>query len=92
MSREEKNAAMMALVERFRASGTTQEQFSKDHGVALSVLRYWLAKTRSETEGPGFIQLDGIIQQEFRIVYPNGIEIHIPAQTSVVVIQQLVRL
>jgi hypothetical protein len=41
----------MALVERFRTSGTTQEQFSKDQGIAFSLLRYWLAKTRSETEG-----------------------------------------
>ena len=91
MSRDEKNARMMALVERFRTSGTTQEQFSKDNGLALSVLRYWLAKSRNETEGPGFIQLDGLFQQEFRIVYPNGIEMHIPAQTPIALIQQLIQ-
>jgi hypothetical protein len=91
MSREEKTTKMLAMVDQFRASGMTQEQFVNDHGIAISVLRYWLAKSRQESNGPGFIQLDGIIQQEFRIVYPNGIEIHVPAQTPMAVLQQLIQ-
>lgn len=92
MSREEKTTKMLAMVDQFRASGMTQEQFVNDRGIAISVLRYWLARSRQESNGPGFIQFDGIVQQEFRIVYPNGIEMHIPAQTPVGLIQQLVQL
>lgn len=91
MSREEKFTKMLALVDQFRASGFTQEQFCSEQGIAISVLRYWLAKLRQENNGPGFIQLDGIIQQEFRIVYPNGIELYIPSQTPIAHIQQLIQ-
>ena len=91
MSREEKATKMLAMVDQYRASGMTQEQFANDRGIAISVLRYWLAKSSQESNGPGFIQFDGIIQQEFRISYPNGIEIHVPAQTPVTVLQQLIQ-
>lgn len=91
MSRVEKTTKMLAMVNQFRASGMTQEQFVNDRGIAISVLRYWLAKSRQESNGPGFIQLDGIIQQEFRIVYPNGIELFVPTQTPIAQIQQLIQ-
>lgn len=79
------------MVDQYRASGLTQEQFSREKGIAISVLRYWLAKLRQENNGPGFIQLDGIIQQEYRIVYPNGIELYVPSQTPIAHIQQLIQ-
>ncbi len=91
MSREEKATRMLAMVDQYRASGLTQEQFSREKGIAISVLRYWLAKLRQENNGPGFIQLDGIIQQEYRIVYPNGIELYVPSQTPIAHIQQLIQ-
>ena len=91
MSREEKATQMLAIVEQFRSSEKTQEQFANEKGLAISVLRYWLAKLRQENNGPGFIQLDGIIQQEFRIVYPNGIELYVPSQTPIDHIHQLIQ-
>jgi len=91
MSRDEKTSKMLALVDQYRGSGLTQDQFCREQGIAISVLRYWLAKLRQEINGPGFIQLDGIIQQEFRIVYPNGIELFVPTQTPITHIQQLIQ-
>lgn len=74
MSREEKVSKMLALVDQFRASGMTQDQFINEHGIAISVLRYWLTKSCQKSNGIGFIQLDGIIQQELRIVYPTELK------------------
>ncbi len=91
MSREEKVSMMLAMVDQYRASGLTQEQFSREQGIAISVLRYWLSKFRQENNGPGFIQLDGIIHQEFRIVFPNGVELFVPTQTPIADIQQLIQ-
>ena len=92
MSRQEKTTMRLAMVDQFRASGKTQEQFCEEQGVAISVLRYWIAKSRQESNGPGFIQFDGIVQQEFRIVYPNGTELYVPVRTPVSQIQQLIQL
>lgn len=39
---------MMAMVEQFCASGETQEEFVYEHGLAISVLRYWGCKVRTE--------------------------------------------
>jgi hypothetical protein len=71
MSREEKTTKMLAMVDQFRASGMTQEQFVNDHGIAISVLRYWLAKSRQESNGPGFIQLDATFNRNFGLCIPT---------------------
>ncbi len=92
MSKDEKTAQRMAMVSLFRSSGMTQKQFSAEHGVAVSVLGYWLAKTRNESDGPGFIQVNGVVPMEFRIVYPTGMELHIPAHTPLAQIKQLLSL
>jgi hypothetical protein len=92
MSKEEKTTQRMAMVSRFRSSGMTQKQFSAEHGIPVSVLGYWLAKSRNENDGPGFIELNGIESMEFRISYPSGTEIHLPAHTPLVQIKQLLSL
>jgi hypothetical protein len=92
MTKDEKTAQMMAMVSQFRSSGMTQKQFSAEHGVAVRVLGYWLAKSRDNSDGPGFIQFNGVVPMEFRIVYPGGTEMFIPAHTPLVQIKQLLSL
>jgi hypothetical protein len=92
MSKDEKTAQRLAMVSQFRSSGMTQRQFCAEQGVAVSVLGYWLGKSRNQSDGPGFIQVNGVVPMEFRIVYPTGMELHIPAHTPLTQIKQLLSL
>ena len=82
---------MLTLVEQWRQSGLSQVEFSRVQDVKLSTLRYWIHKRRQgETQGSGFIQLNGLPSSGISIRYPNGVELLLPVQVPAGYIKMLI--
>ena len=94
MTLQEKRTLMLSFVDRWKASGMSQSNFARTHQVNLAKFRYWINAQRKGTEEgpPAFIELNGFSHQDISIRYPNGIELVLPAQTSVVVLRSLINL
>lgn len=45
-------AERLQMVEHFRRSGLTRAAFSRQHGIPLATLNWWLAKTRRDSRVP----------------------------------------
>ena len=76
----------LALVEEYRASGLTQERFTKKARINVSVLRYWLAKLRRDAVGGAkpvrFVELTAADAPRdepspVRIETPNGVVVQL---------------
>ena len=92
MNREEKRREMEDLIAQWRESGKTQKDFAKEHDIRLSKLRYWIRKNREEREQEGFLSFSLPGENSIRLLYPNGIELQMPAGTPVSVIRSLLNL
>lgn len=55
-------AEMAALLDKWSGSGTSKRAFCEEHGLSLSVFRYWekklAAPARSKDAGPGFVPVE----------------------------------
>lgn len=72
------------LVEKFHASGMTQERFAKKARINVAVLRYWLRRVREvESGGQGpvrFVELTAPNEDAtcaVRIETPDGVVVHL---------------
>lgn len=84
---------MLSLVDRWKTSGMSQSEFAQTHQVNLARFRYWInAQRKGKTDAPAFIELNGFSHQDISIRYPNGVELVLSAQTSVVVLRSLINL
>lgn len=92
MTRKEKNAQMVSMVDRWQYSGMSKVDFAKAEGFPVSKLHYWMRsiKEKSDTHN-SFIQLNGYGEhQHINIRFPNGVELMLPAQTPIGVIRSLI--
>ena len=88
---------MLALVDQWKSSETTQQQFCTDQNLKRSTFAYWVAKhkrasSNSESIG-GFVEVDvsgPASSATVCITYPNGVVISCPANPAL--IGQLIRL
>lgn len=84
---------MLSLVDRWKASGMSQSDFARTHQVNLAKFRYWInTQRKGKSDTPAFIELNGFSHQDIRIRYPNGVELVLSAQTSVVVLKSLINI
>ena len=99
MTFQEKRALMFALVEAWRESGMTQNEFASQHNITLSKFQYWVGKYKSIATGDGpagFVQIcsnDTPFSgsgNEIRLHYPNGMWLSLPCDTPVSVLKALV--
>ena len=87
---------MFALVEQWKSSETTQQQFCAEHDVKVSTFAYWVAKHKRAGSGDlagGFVNVDVSEPADsapVRITYPNGVVVSCPADLPL--ISQLIRL
>jgi len=82
---------MLSLVDKWKDSGMSQVEFAQTHQVGLAKFRYWINEHRKDQQdGPAFIELNSFSQAGISIRYPNGVELMLPAQTSVVVLRSLI--
>ena len=93
MTRQDKHSMMLTVVEQWRQSGLSQTEFARVQDIKLVKLRYWIHKHRhSESNGSGFIQLNGLPSSGISIRYPNGVELILPAQVSAGYLKSLINI
>jgi len=99
MTRKEKRATMLRLVEAWKESGLTQTEFALKNNVAPSKFKYWIGKSNQSTHddfSADFIQIPaspinfGSQEKEIRLHYPNGTWMSLPVDTPVAVLKTLV--
>ena len=88
---------MFSLVDQWKSSETTQQQFCAEQNLKRSTFAYWVAKHKrasstKESMG-GFVAVDvsgPAGSAAVRITYPNGVVVRCPANPALIV--QLIRL
>lgn len=87
---------MFSLVEQWKTSKMTQQQFCAEHDLKVSTFAYWVARHKQAgTEKPanGFVGVDvsGLAEEApVRIAYPNSVVVSCPA--SLPLISRLIHL
>jgi hypothetical protein len=92
MTLHEKKTKMDALVADWRESGMSQIDYARTHGIKISTVRYWIAKSRKSGIQSDFIQVGVPVGQNIRIRYPHGVELILPVQSPVGMLRMLISL
>lgn len=71
----------------FRASGLTVREWCELEGVTQTQYYYWQRALRKQD---GFISLRPTRSAEVRIVWPDGMALHLPSETSTVQVAEIV--
>ena len=85
-----KTETMFALVDKWKSSETTQQQFCAEHDVKVGTFAYWVAKyKRAGSSDPdcGFVNVDVFGptgSAPVRITYPNGVVVSCPAEPGLI--------
>jgi hypothetical protein len=84
---------MEQLVLQWQDSGLSQSEFARKNQLKVHAFRYWVSKLRKdEDNAPAFISLDGFVTSQISLHFPNGVELTLPAQTTVSVLKGLIQL
>jgi hypothetical protein len=83
-----------SLVTGWHTSGMTQTDYAKLNNVTIHTLRYWLYKRKNKSaQTSAFVELKDIFKgHDILLRYPNGVELHIPAGTSLQAMKALINL
>jgi hypothetical protein len=94
MKPDRKNLEAESIIEQLSNSGMTQVEFARSNNITLHTLRYWLYKRRKKSKESGsFIELKNIFNgNNILLRYPNGVELHVPAGTSLQTLKALISL
>lgn len=91
MTSSEKIETMQTLVRRWQDSGLSQAKFAAQHNLTLVKFRYWIKKFKEPLDiEPAFVQIKGFSAQSISLRYPNGIELVLPIQTPVQILNALI--
>lgn len=84
---------MKAEVERWRRSGLTQKEFSRQLGMKVATFAYWVARSKESENKKGFIPLvpSAVSVEAIEVSYPNGVRIKVPA-LDMKIISELIHL
>jgi len=101
MSRSEKACKMFELVESWRASGQSRQQFCATHDIKVAKLAYWISRKNkydhhsTGSSGGGFIAIEPTVAHpqtaKVALHYPNGVRLEI-AHPDEQLIARLIRL
>lgn len=91
-------AEMLPILKAYANYSGTKKDFCLEHGIKLHVLNYWLQKSR-KTKKPvanKFIPLQvekpkANAASSIELYYPNGLRLVLPTDTSLKVLQGLVK-
>ena len=82
------------IVAGWHDSGMTQVDFAKSNNITIHTLRYWLYKRQKKAgTGNAFIELKNVFNGSGILLrYTNGVELHLPAGTSLQTLKALINL
>jgi len=94
MKRESRIVKMQQLIEAWQQSGKKQQVFAFENNINYHTFRYWVDKLKKQKHTSEFIQIHhtDITETNICLRYPNGIELLLPAQTSLNLLKGLLRL
>jgi hypothetical protein len=81
------------IIESWPGSGMTQAEYARSNNIPIHTLRYWLYKRRkSSVDGSAFIELKNVFKGSHHILlrYPNGVELQLPAGTTLQMLKTLI--
>jgi hypothetical protein len=82
---------MQLLVSQWQESGISQSEFARRNGLPLHCFHYWISKLRkAEDNTAAFIPLTGITSAQICLHYPNGVELLLPPQTPLSMLNGLI--
>ena len=91
MTSSEKVETIHTLVLQWKDSGLSQAKFAAQHNLTLVKFRYWIKKLKEPSDiEPAFVQIKGFSAQSINLRYPNGIELVLPIQTPVHILNALI--
>lgn len=75
---QEKRSHILSLVEKWRGSGQTQQEFCSFHGIKIHTLSYWIGVIKEDKSSSGFIEAlpTNNTIQKIEVIYPNGVKIN----------------
>ncbi|WP_374163617.1 helix-turn-helix domain-containing protein [Arcticibacter sp. MXS-1] len=84
---------MKAEVARWRESGLTQKEFSRQLGMKVATFAYWVSRSKESEKKKGFLPLVPVAGsvEAVEVSYPNGVRIKVPA-SDLKTISQLIHL
>jgi hypothetical protein len=94
MSTDYNSLKAESIVAGWHESGMTQTEYAKSNNITIHTFRYWLYKRKGKPmPGAAFIELKSIFKGNGILLrYPNGVEIQVPAGTSLQALKALVNL
>lgn len=89
---QEKRIHMLSLVEKWRCSGQTQQEFCSFHGIKIHTLSYWIGVSKEEKSPSGFIEFvpTNTTIQNIEVTYPNGVKVN--AGVDLALVSKLIHL
>ena len=89
---QEKRSHMLSLVEKWRGSGQTQQEFCSFHGIKLHTLSYWIGVSKEDKVPSGFIEVvpTNNTIQKIEVIYPNGVKVN--AGVDLALVSKLIHL
>ena len=100
MCLQENRDRMLELVADWAQSGKSQKAFAQEQGIKVPTFQYWIAKKRQQQSNMakdngaagGFVELQTPSAAGIRVRYPNGVEIHLPINTTLPLLKSLISL
>lgn len=88
----EQKEQMYYHYQQWKQSNLTQTDYALQQELKIHTFKYWIQKfNKEQTKSSGFIAIEPQIPTEINIRYPNGVELAMPAQTSVKIIRELIQ-
>ena len=83
-----------AMIADWQSSGLPLVEYARIKNIKIHTLRYWLYKRNKKSQhSDAFVELKNIYKgNDILLRYPNGVELHVPAGTSLQALKSLIYL
>jgi hypothetical protein len=94
MNTDHNSSQVQSIVAGWPDSGMTQVEYAKSNDITIHTLRYWLYNRKKKSvSSPAFIELKNIFKGSGILLrYPNGVELQVPAGSSLQTLKALISL
>jgi hypothetical protein len=96
ITKTKKSEAMYAMIESWKASGQSQQEFCKAQGISYFIFHYWYKKYREHKSGDGLsafvpvhIQKTSAGLPHIELIFPDGKRINFYDRVEVSFLQSL---